>query len=197
MLALFAQKGGGADEAAFAGMMTTILIVACAALAVGIAIAVFYCLTLSKALQQVRSGNRDMEPGQVWLVLIPLFNLYWNFKIASDIPSSLRREFRERGMGRSGEDYGAGVGKWYAICCILGFVPIVNYVSGLAQLVLWIIFWIKIAGFSKELREGGGGGDYDDEDDRPKKRRSRDEDDEEEDDRPRKRRRSDDDDEDD
>lgn len=187
MLALFAQQKGNANADALAGgMMATILAVACVFLAIGIAIAVFYCLTLSKALKQVRPENRDMEPGQVWLVLIPFFNLYWNFKIASDIPSSLKREFRERGMGRSGDDYGAAVGKWYAICVILGIIPIVNYVAGLAQIVLWIMFWVKIAGYSKELREGG----YDD-DDRPS--RSRDDDDDD-DDRPRKRRRSDDDD---
>ena len=199
MLALFAQAGGkaagnaGAD-AAFAGMMTTILVVACAMIAVGIAIAVFYCLTLSKALQQVRPGNRDMEPGQVWLVLIPLFNLYWNFKIASDVPNSLRREFRERSMGERGDDYGANIGKWYAICSILNLVPILNYIAGPAALVLWIIFWVKIAGYSKQLREGGL---EDDEDDRPRKRRSRDDDeDEDEDDRPRRRRSRDDDDDD-
>src|SRR5688572_13284226 len=101
MLALFAQQKGdpAAAELLGGGFLAMMLTVVCVALAIGIAIAVFYCLTLSKALKQVRPGNRDMEPGQVWLVLIPFFNLYWNFKIASDIPSSLRREFRERGMG--------------------------------------------------------------------------------------------------
>lgn len=193
MLALFAQQKGAADvDAAAGGMMAMILTILCVALAIGIAIAVFYCLTLSKALKQVRPGNRDMEPGQVWLVLIPFFNLYWNFKIASDIPSSLKREFRERGMGRSGDDYGANVGKWYAICCILGLVPFVNYVSGLAQLVLWIMFWVKIAGYSKELAsDGGRGDDDDDDDDRPRKRRRSDEDDDD-DEEPRRRKRSDD-----
>src|SRR5262249_1043188 len=99
--------------------------------------------------------------------------------------------------GRSGEDYGAGVGKWYAICSILNLVPIVNYIAGLAALVLWIMFWIKIAGFSKQLREDhgdGGGDDYDDEDDRPRGRRRDDDEDDEEERRPppKKRRRDDD-----
>jgi hypothetical protein len=214
MLALFAQRGGagaggpgggaaGAD-AAFAGMMTMMIVGVCVVLLIAIGIACFYCMTLSKALKQVRPGNRDMEPGQVWLVLIPLFNLYWNFKIASDVPSSLRREFRDRGIGNRGEDYGAGLAKWYAICSLVNFVgsfiPFVNIVSGLFGLVgfvMWIIFWVKIAGYSKELREGGyddDDGDDDDDDDRPRKRRSRDDDEDDDDDRPRRRRRSDDDD---
>lgn len=198
MLALFAQQKGAAEaDAAVAGMLTMIITVVCVVLAIVLAIQIFFCLTLSKALTQVRPGNRDLEPGQVWLVLIPLFNLYWIFVITSKIPSSLRREFRERGMDQRGEDYAAGIGKWYAICNVVGFVggfiPFVNIVSGLfglAGFVLWIMFWIKIAGYSKELREGG----YGDEDgDRPK-RRSRDDDDgDDDDDRPRRRSRDDDD----
>ncbi len=192
MLTLFAQqaKRAGDADALDAGVMTMILGVVCVALAIGLAIQIFYCLTLSKALKQVRPENREMEPGQVWLVLIPFFNLYWIFVIAAKVPASLRREFRERGMGERGDDYAAGIGKWYAICTIVSIIPIVNYIASPAALILWIIFWVKMAGYSKQLRDGVD----DDYDDRPRKR-SRDDDDDrddDEDDRPRrKKRRSD------
>ena len=157
MLTLFAQaRKHDADAAAAAGMsfLMIFVIVFLVAMAIGIAIAVFYCLTLSKALHEVRPENRDMEPGQVWLVLIPLFNLYWNFKIASDVPASLRREFRDRGMGSRGDDFGANIGKWYAICNLCCLVPIVNNIAGLAVLVLWIMLWVRIAGYGKQLAPG-------------------------------------------
>ena len=195
MLTLFAQQAkragaGDADAAAaFAGMLTMVITVMCVFMAIGLAIKIFYCLTLSKALQQVRPDHRDLEPGQVWFVLIPIFSLYWNFVITSQIPSSLRREFRERGMGDRGDDYAAGIGKWYAICVVCCLVPLVNYIAGPAAFILWIIFWVKMAGYSKQLRDGGD--DYDD--DRPRKRSRDDDQDEDEDDRPRrKNRRSDD-----
>ncbi len=35
---------------------------------------IFYLLTLSKALNRCSPANRSMSPGQVWLLLIPLFN---------------------------------------------------------------------------------------------------------------------------
>ncbi|MBY0514256.1 MAG: hypothetical protein K2P78_10140 [Gemmataceae bacterium] len=172
--------------------MMVFLGIMCVGLLIGLAITIFYILTLTKALNRVRPELRDLEPGQVWLVLIPFFNLYWNFVIAQKVPSSLENEFRERGMHTRGEDYGAGVGKWYAICSIASIVPFVNYVAGPAGLICLILFWVKIAGFSKQLAEDGGGGDEDD--DRPRRRSRRDEEDDDEDDRPRRRRRRDDDD---
>jgi len=93
---------------------------------VGIRVSWPLCLTLSKALKQCQPENRDLEPGQVWLQLIPIFNLYWNFVTTSKVPSSLKAEFRERGMGTRGDDYGAGNWKWYAICVIASILPFVG-----------------------------------------------------------------------
>ena len=41
----------------------------------------------------------------VWLSLIPFFNIIWAFFIATRIPDSLKKEFRERGQD-DGSDYG-------------------------------------------------------------------------------------------
>jgi hypothetical protein len=57
-------------------------------------------------------------------------------------------------------------------------------VLGLVQLVLWIMYWVKIAAFTRELNEGGGRRRYDDEDDDyDRRRRYDDRDDERVDDR--------------
>ena len=195
MLTLFAQRAGAGaagGDAGVAAAMASMLIPLLIILAIGIAVAVFYCLTLSKALKQVRPELREMEPGQVWLYFIPFFNLYWIFVIASKVPASLKAEFYERGIGKRGDDYGANIGKWYAICTIASIVPFIGGCFGLVGLVMWIMFWVKIAGYSKELQQDAGG-DYDlgdEEDDRPRKKPARDEyDDEEEEERPRKKKR--------
>ena len=37
-----------------------------------------------------------MEPGMVWLMLVPCVNIVWQFVIAIRVPESLRNEFRDR-----------------------------------------------------------------------------------------------------
>src|SRR5713101_786166 len=144
-------------------LMPVILGFLCLALVVGIAIHVLYLLTLQKALYRVSPWNRLLEPSLVWLGLIPVFNIVWNFYLATRIPDSLRNEFRERGRD-DGSDYGKAVGLAYAIL-VLVFAPLniirqfsriegiacVSGPIGLAAMVVSIIFWVKIAGFSGRL----------------------------------------------
>ena len=107
------QDAAAAAAVALLGILCLILIVA-------IVIAIFYLLTLQKALSRVSPRNRLMEPAMVWLSFIPLFNIVWAFFIATRIPDSLRNEFRDRGQD-DGCDYGKSIGLTNAI---LGVVSI-------------------------------------------------------------------------
>src|SRR5438105_3737061 len=79
-----------------------------------VVIAIFY--SLHKALSRVAPRNRLMEPGEVWLGLIPFFNIIWSFFMATRIPDSLRNEFRDQGRD-DGSGYGRG---WGLASAILG-----------------------------------------------------------------------------
>ena len=81
-------------------------------LLVCLAIAIFYLVTLQKALSRVSRRNRLMQPGMVWLALIPLFNLVWNFFIATQIPDSLRNEFRARGQRLAAASLSQSIRVW-------------------------------------------------------------------------------------
>lgn len=37
------------------------------------------------------------------------------------------------------------------ILVICGMIPLVNFLAGPAALVCWIVYWVKIAGFSAKL----------------------------------------------
>jgi hypothetical protein len=148
------------DEAAAAAV--ALLGILCMILIIGIAIAICYLLTLQKALSRVAPWNRLMEPGLVWLSLIPIFNLIWSFFIATRVPDSLRNEFRSRDLD-DGSDYGKGIGLANAIIGVVSFAlnmmsrlsrqPVVMITGplGLISLILFIIFWVRIAGYSKKL----------------------------------------------
>src|SRR6266852_353173 len=79
----------------------------------------FYLLTLQKALSRVSPRNRLMEPGMVWLMLIPCFNTIWQFFIVTRVAGSLRNEFRDRKRD-DGSDYGKGFGLIYATLNVVG-----------------------------------------------------------------------------
>ena len=135
----------------------------CFVLIMLLVVAVFYLLTLQKALSRVARRNRLMEPGLVWLSLIPLVGLVWSFFIATRIPDSLRNEFRERGMDDF-TDYGKRIGLANAILgVVLSAADVLSSIAPsagwafiltpavLVSLVLFIIFWVRIAGYSREL----------------------------------------------
>jgi hypothetical protein len=59
---------------------------------------IFYFLELQNTLKEVSVENRKMKPGQVWLLLIPLFSIYWLFEVVSKIADSLKAEFASRNI---------------------------------------------------------------------------------------------------
>jgi len=115
---------------------------------------IFYLLTLQNALKKVSSQNRTVEPGNVWLMLIPLVNVIYPFILYPKISESLKNEFESRNMPQSG-DYGKLVGLLFAICGPLGiitnFIPPLSIIVSLANLVLFIVYWVQIAGFKSKL----------------------------------------------
>jgi hypothetical protein len=159
----------------------------CVGILIGLAILICYLLTLQKALSRVSRENRTMEPGMVWLSLVPCVNIVWQFMIATRVPESLKNEFRARGRD-DGSDYGKTIALTAAILSIVGMVlsygsqaamvgrgdakDVGTLVScgsgilGLIQLALLIIFWVKVANYSSQLAQDPGRRDYPDDYDR-------------------------------
>jgi hypothetical protein len=123
--------------AAGLGVLTIVLVI----FAVLLLPAIFYLLTLQKALNRCSPENRAMNPGMVWLMFIPVFNLVWQFIVVLNMAKSLGAEFRTRGIA---EDPNPGQ--------TLGLVMCVgNLICGPVGLVCWIIYWVKIADYSRKL----------------------------------------------
>lgn len=150
----------------------TLCVIVGGVLAVVLVIAIFFLLTLQKALSRVSPRNRLMEPGMVWLMLIPCFNIIWQFFIVIRVPGSLRNEFRDRNRD-DGSDYGKGIGLAYAVLNLVGScagnsqrgqppefamtASGISLVLSIIGLILFIAFWVKIASYSKQLAEDDSG----------------------------------------
>jgi ascorbate-specific PTS system EIIC-type component UlaA len=178
----FNNNGNQADPAAAIGGMIGVMVCVGVASLVAIAVQIFFLLTLSRALQACSPRNQGMPPGQVWLSLIPLVGIVFFFMALFKVPDSLANEYRDRGLRGDG-DFGKTMAIWYIVTA---------FVCGLISPIFLIMYWVKIAGYTKELQGRAGRSEYED-DDRPRRRSSRRGDDgdgnDDEDDRPRRRRR--------
>ncbi|REJ86865.1 MAG: hypothetical protein DWQ34_26680 [Planctomycetota bacterium] len=108
------------------------------------------CFLIASPLSMVPEELREMSPGQVWLLLIPLFNLVWAFLVAQRVPRSFQNYFANVGVTRFG-DCGAQIGVWWAICFVGSWIPCLNAAAVPANLVLLIIFIVKLWGMKGEI----------------------------------------------
>jgi hypothetical protein len=118
--------------------------------ALSLVVAIFYILTLSRALQKCSPQSRTMQPGMAWLLLIPLVSIIWHFFVVLALSASLGNEFRARNIVAPPEP-GKGIGLALCICSAVSIIPILGILTGIAGFVLFIMYWIKIAEFSRML----------------------------------------------
>jgi hypothetical protein len=113
---------------------------------------ILYLRTLSNVLKKCSTQNRKLPPSQVWLLLVPLFNLVWQFFVMPKVSDTLRTEYRERNIKFKG-DMGETVGLFF---CISICIHILATASGTAfmiipTIILWIMHWVKISELSRVL----------------------------------------------
>ena len=142
ILAQYAQQQPEIPPEAFAAVAGVMLVIAAIGFVVGLAISIVVLYLLYSCFERIPLPHRQMESWQVWLLLIPCFNLVWNFFVYPKLARSYQTYFAEQGRTEFG-DCGEQIGLWFAICAVAACVPFVNYIAGPAALVLFIIFLVK------------------------------------------------------
>lgn len=134
-------------EAAFFGPFLIFVLIM---LLIGIAVAVMYLINLQNLLKEISPKNRQVEPGNVWLMFIPLFNLIYPFILYPRISDSTRAEYADRGLPAKG-DFSRSIGITMPILGLCGWIPVLGGLAGIANIVLFIIFWVKTAEYKNDL----------------------------------------------
>ncbi len=116
---------------------------------------IFYLLTLQNTLHEVSHENRRMQPGQVWLTLIPVFGIIWQFMVVNGIADSLRLEFQKRGIKADEDRPGSGIGIAFCILTCCSIIPFLGIFTAIAAFICWIIYWVKISNYKAELIHSG------------------------------------------
>jgi hypothetical protein len=139
---------GDDEAAALAGLMVIGMI-----LLVQLAIGILVAWLIYRANEALPAQHRKAESWQAFLLLIPLFNLVWNFILLARVSGGFQSYFQEKNDPSVG-DCGASIGLWYSIAVICAVIPLVNCVAGPAALVLLIIYLVKISGLRTRVLAG-------------------------------------------
>jgi len=131
-------------------------IVALAGLAViFLLIKALYANTFRTTLKLIAVENRFMKPGEAWLILIPVFNIYWNFELAKRMANSLTNEFYDRKIAEE-EAPGRSSGITVAMLYVVTLFPMPVYLVmslNLVYLFYFFAYWIKMNRFKELLKD--------------------------------------------
>lgn len=113
---------------------------------------VVVCIILPDAQKRVPPQFRQIEPGMIWLLLIPCFHIVWPFIVLPKVSRSYKAYFDSigrRDVGTCGEGLAIG----YAVCAAGCLIPCVFSMglAFLAALVLLITYLAKILGLKAQI----------------------------------------------
>lgn len=149
----FGNNGPGAGaEAADAVAMVIVLLFYGVMFLVAIAMMALIFYVLYSSLARIPAQYREMEPGQVFLLLIPCFNLYWNFEVYRKVPRSFRNYFNSIGRQDVG-DCGEQLGLWASILLACGLIPCVGAITASVGGVMVLVLLIKFWGYRNQIPE--------------------------------------------
>ena len=90
-----------------------------------------------------------MPPANVWLLFIPIFNIVWQFIVVDKIAQSIAAECARLNIPVKETKATYGIGLAWNICNLFTIIPIVG---GLASLVTFIIYWVKVTEYKKLIQ---------------------------------------------
>ena len=126
---------------------------------------ILFLVTQQNTLRAIQPQNRLMSPGEVWLQMIPLFGMVWQFIVVTRISGSLKREFESWKndsilglpeaeavqMLNRRPTYEIGIAYCILFCCSL--IPLLGSIASMAGVVCWIIYWIKLAEYKRMVEK--------------------------------------------
>lgn len=115
------------QEIAFPPLVYAFLILAGSVLTIYLLIQSIVCLILVSCLKAIPSGHRRLTSVSVWLLLVPVFPLVWNFFVFVRLSRSYQEHFRAKDRAEFGK-CGEGLAWTFSgliVCCALT-VPFLN-----------------------------------------------------------------------
>lgn len=152
----------GNEQGMAAAVMAMGAVVWLVSLVVSLGICAAICWFLSSCLQKVPVEHQKQKPALVWLLMIPCFNIVWNFFVFPKVAESFKAYFDSIGRTDVG-DCGLSMAKLLCILAavlvpatILVAIPIVGALIvcalEIAVLVIFIITLVKFNGLKGQIQ---------------------------------------------
>jgi cbb3-type cytochrome oxidase subunit 3 len=111
-----------------------------------IAMGVFFLLTQQKTFEAITPENRLMQPGNVWMQLIPIYNLYWYFVVVNKLSLSIAAEYSRLSIDKSEQNPTQNIGIATGVLYFVTIIPedTIQGFASLAWMVCFIIYWVQI-----------------------------------------------------
>lgn len=116
-----------------------------------------YYKTIIDTMSLVRPENRLTGTGNIMLNIIPFFNIVYGFIVYPRICDSIKQEYNKLGLKAEG-DFGKGLAITLQALSLTMMIPFINFLTSIGCLVIWIILWVKLDGYKKELEKHNGKG---------------------------------------
>jgi hypothetical protein len=121
----------------------------------GCVVAILWCVTMNRAIDQVSHDIRKMEPGAVWLCMIPLFGFVWGFMVNNAVADGVAKELQIRGIFPNEQKPGYSLGLTGSILICFCIIPYGGIGIALIGLVFLILHIVKISEYNKVLQQSG------------------------------------------
>jgi hypothetical protein len=125
---------------------------------------ILFLLSQQNTLKAIQFQNRTMPPGEVWLQLIPLFGMVWQFIVVSRIADSIQRElssetafsFEQHRQAYAPNPYAPkptyGIGIAYCVLLCCSIIPYLSILTSIAGLICWIIYWAQLSEYKNKIQ---------------------------------------------
>jgi len=125
-------------------------------LAINFLLMFLFARNIRDLMRLIRLENQFMSPESAWLLMIPFFNVIYNFKVVRSVSNSLNNEFFDRKIAEE-EAPGLAVGMsfaWVTVIAYMAFLPsFIVMTFALLHFVFFIRYWIKVYNFKLLLQD--------------------------------------------
>jgi len=118
---------------------------------VWIVVQVLYLLSLYNTMKAAPEKHHMFPAWFVWMMIIPVvgFIFAW-IMVPFGVPKTMEAASGTNQEMKNASKTLFGLGLAQMILFTLIFIPIVNFFTGIAGFVLWIIYWVKIVSFKND-----------------------------------------------
>jgi len=92
-----------------------------------------------------------MKPALVWLLMVPVFNIAWNFWVFPGLSKSFQAYFRSVPDPATGSS-AIKIARWVCWCGVLSLIPFLVWLAAPAYLILLMVYLLRAIDLKRKIK---------------------------------------------